>query len=250
MGYPLAFLTRADLLKVLYDHVKDKSKVLTSKWVTAIDQDKSGATVHCKDGSSYTGDIVVGADGIHSAVKTLMQDHIEKSSPGSTEKDRNGVSAEYNCIFGLGNPVKGEVQVGHSHRSYARDQSTLSFVGTGGILYWFLFSKLDKRYYGKDMPRYTKEDAVEAAKAFYDIHMTDQIKFDEVFEQRTFVNMSCVGELQIQTAWLELCANWVETEESQNEHWTSDRIVCIGDSVHKVSLHSSITRGALTKFNH
>ncbi|KFY97499.1 hypothetical protein V500_02044 [Pseudogymnoascus sp. VKM F-4518 (FW-2643)] len=36
-----------------------------------------------------------------------------------------------------------------------------------------------------------------------------------VWERRTFANMSCV-------------------EESTNEHWTSDRFVCLGDSIHKV----------------
>lgn len=194
MGYPLAFLQRRDLLKVLFEHVKDKSKVFTSKWVTEIEQDDSDATVYCKDGSNYTGDIVVGADGIHSAVRGLMQNHIEKSTPGATEKDSNGTSAEYNCIFGLGNSV-GDVTAGDSHRSYAKDHSTLSFVGGDGILYWFLFSKLDKRYYGKDIPKYTKEDAEEAAKAFYDIHMTDDIKYKEIWEQRTFANMTCLGEL-------------------------------------------------------
>lgn len=216
MGYPLAFLQRRDLLKVLSDHVKDKSKVLTSKRVTAIQQDSNGATVYCKDGSSYAGDIVVGADGIHSTVKKLMLDQIESIHPGTTEKDRNSVSAEYNCIFGIGNPVKGHVVPGDSHRSYDKDHSTLSFVGKGGMLYWFLFSKLDKRYVGKDIPRYSTEDAIEAAKAFTDIHMTDTIKFGEVFEQRTFVNMTCI-------------------EESQNENWTSERVVCLGDSIHKMT---------------
>jgi hypothetical protein len=71
----------------------------------------------------------------------------------------------------------------------------LSFVGAGGVLYWFLFSKLDKRYHGKDIPKYTKEDEAEAAKAFYDIHVTDEIKFDELWEQRAFANMTYVGEL-------------------------------------------------------
>ncbi|KAF8857859.1 monooxygenase [Acephala macrosclerotiorum] len=216
MGYDFAFLTRHDLLKVLFDHIKDKSKVRTSKRVTTIEQTSSGVTVTCKDGSSYSGDIVVGADGIHSTVRSLMQDHIEKSNPGSTEKDRKSISAEYNCIFGLGKPVDGVVSVGDSHRSLTKNHSTLSFVGRGGVLYWFLFSKLDKRYHGSEIPRYTKEEMEEAVKAFNDIHMTESITYGQVWERRTFANMLCV-------------------EESQNEHWTADRIVCLGDAVHKMT---------------
>jgi len=215
MGYPLAFLQRRDLLKVLYDHLPDKSKVICSKRVSKVEHVDGGVVVQCEDGSEFSGDIVVGADGIHSSVRTLMQQHMELSNPGVTEKDRNGLSAEYNCIFGLGNPVEGIVHPGDSHRTYAKGHSTLSFIGRGGKLYWFLFSKLDKRYYGKDIPRYTIKDAEEGAKAFFNIHMTDTITFDKVWEQRTMANMSCV-------------------EESVNDHWTSDRIVCLGDAIHKV----------------
>lgn len=56
----------------------------------------------------------------------------------------------------------------------------------------------------------------EAARAFSDIHMTDSLTYDKIWEQRTFSNMLCV-------------------EESQNEHWTADRMVCLGDAVHKMT---------------
>jgi 2-polyprenyl-6-methoxyphenol hydroxylase-like FAD-dependent oxidoreductase len=194
--------------------------VHTSKRVYAIDHQDTGVVVHCEDGTEYSGDIVVGADGIRSTVRFLMQQHIETTRPGATEKDRNSISAEYSCIFGIGNPVEGTVKPGDTHRSYAKNHSTLSFVGRGGKLYWFLFSKLEKKYYGNDIPRYTTADAEEAVKAFYQIHMTDTITFREVWEQRTFANMVCI-------------------EESKNEHWTSDRFVCLGDAVHKVSRRQS-----------
>lgn len=144
-----------------------------------------------------------------------MLKHIEISMPGATKKDSNSISAEYNCIFGMANPVNAIVKQGEMHRTYAKGYSTLSFVGPGGQLYFFLFSKLDKRYYGKDIPRYAKGEIEGAVRAFFDIHMTDTITFGMVWEQHTVANMSCV-------------------EESENEHWTSDRFVCLGDAIHKV----------------
>jgi 2-polyprenyl-6-methoxyphenol hydroxylase-like FAD-dependent oxidoreductase len=202
-------------LKILYDGIPDKSKIHTSKRVLNVDHSNSGVVVHCQDGSKYSGDIVVGADGIHSVIRPLMLQYIESWNPGSTKHDRNSISAEYSCIFGLGEPVDGPVRIGDSHRTYIKDHSTLSFVGRCGRLYWFLFSKLDRRYYGEAIPKFTRAEMEEAAKAFFKIHMTDAITFDQVWERRTLANMSCV-------------------EESQNNHWTSGRFVCLGDSIHKV----------------
>lgn len=209
-------MQRRDLLKVLSDRIPDKTKIHVSKCVIKVDHKDTGVIVHCQDGSTYAGDIVVGADGVHSAVKTLMQDHIDLSAPGKTKKDREGLSAEYNCIFGLGKPVPGTIP-GQTHRTYDKGISTLSLVGEGGRMYWFLFTKLDKRYFGKDIPRYTKDDMDEAIKVFLNVHMTESITYDKVWETRSFANMTCV-------------------EESKNENWTADRFVCIGDSIHKVGV--------------
>ncbi len=214
-GYPGSFLQRRDLLKVLYDHIPDKSKVHISKRVTKVDHEDTGVIVHCGDGSTYAGDIVVGADGVHSGIKTMMQDHIDLSAPGKTKKDREGLSAEFNCIFGLGKSIAGSIP-GQTHRTYGEGISTLSLVGEGGRLYWFMFTKMDKRYFGKNIPKYMKKDMEEAVKVFSNVHMTESITYGQIWEARTFANMTCV-------------------EESKSENWTADRFVCIGDSVHKVS---------------
>lgn len=117
-GYPLAFLLRQDLLKVLSDSIPDSSKVHTSKRVFEVDHTDSGVTVHCKDGSKYAGDILFGADGIHSTVRSLMRRNIEILRPGATKKDSNSISAQFSCIFGLGNPVRGKTTIGDCHRTY------------------------------------------------------------------------------------------------------------------------------------
>ena len=211
-------MQRYNLLRVLSEDLPDKTKLHTSKWVTDVNQGDSGITVQCADGSTYSGDIVVGADGVHSIVKKVMLKQIEQVRPGTTKKDQNSVSAEYNCIYGMGTQVKGDLKAGWYHRTYAHDLSTMIFVGTDGILYWFLFSKLDKRYYGDDIPKYTLADAEVTAQAFFDIKLPHSTTYRDLWKTRTMVNMTSI-------------------EEAQNEHWTNGRIVCIGDSIHKQTIN-------------
>lgn len=60
------------LLKVLYDNLSFKDRVLTRKRVVRVDTVEGFVHVQTEDGSKYKGDIVVGADGVHSAVRREM----------------------------------------------------------------------------------------------------------------------------------------------------------------------------------
>lgn len=70
------------VLQVLYENLKDKSKVLTSSRVSEIKLDDSGATAITINGESYKGDIIIGADGIHSKVRDEMWRLANKLQPG------------------------------------------------------------------------------------------------------------------------------------------------------------------------
>lgn len=60
------------LLQVLYNNLKFKNRVLTQKRAIRVDTFENYTCVHTQDGSTYNGDIIVGADGIHSVVRTEM----------------------------------------------------------------------------------------------------------------------------------------------------------------------------------
>jgi len=47
--------------------------------------------VKCADGTVYEGDIVIGADGIHSRVRMEMQRIAHNTSPGLMECDKTGM---------------------------------------------------------------------------------------------------------------------------------------------------------------
>jgi 2-polyprenyl-6-methoxyphenol hydroxylase-like FAD-dependent oxidoreductase len=61
-GFRLGFTDRPTLLLALKDNIKNQSTLLVSKVVSQVEQDSKSATVFCQDGSSYTADVVVGAD--------------------------------------------------------------------------------------------------------------------------------------------------------------------------------------------
>lgn len=77
-NYPLVFLERQVLLQNLHDHLREvKEFVLTKKKVTKIENFDTHIQAHCADGSSYEGDLIVGADGVRSLVREHMWDYME-----------------------------------------------------------------------------------------------------------------------------------------------------------------------------
>jgi 2-polyprenyl-6-methoxyphenol hydroxylase-like FAD-dependent oxidoreductase len=70
------------VLQVLYDNIKDKKKVLTEKRIQSVEITDDGVVAGTSDGSFYEGDILVGADGIHSTVRREMWKIANRQSPG------------------------------------------------------------------------------------------------------------------------------------------------------------------------
>jgi salicylate hydroxylase len=69
-GAPYVVLHRSDLLDILLAAAEDAgAELLTSRRVAEIHRHASGNTVVTTDGMSYEADVVIGADGLHSAVR-------------------------------------------------------------------------------------------------------------------------------------------------------------------------------------
>lgn len=70
-GAPQLTLHRADLLSALASDF-DVTKVLFNKRIEHIKEENDQVVVQCADNSEYTFDAFIGADGIHSAVRTAL----------------------------------------------------------------------------------------------------------------------------------------------------------------------------------
>lgn len=72
IGYPQIFIDRQAVIRILFEKLRHRERVVSSKRVVHIEHGKTDVTVFTEDGSRYTGDFVVGADGVHSTVREEM----------------------------------------------------------------------------------------------------------------------------------------------------------------------------------
>ncbi len=74
---------RGILQQVLLE-VLGEEHVLTGKPCKHVEQDGERVTLHCEDGSTYTSDLLLGADGIHSAVRRSLFSEVPLRYGGET----------------------------------------------------------------------------------------------------------------------------------------------------------------------
>lgn len=82
-GFPHVTMHRADLHAILVDALKDNpdATVHLNAKVCGFEQQDSSVTLHLADGRQFIGDALIGADGLHSAVR---RQHIGASKPQFT----------------------------------------------------------------------------------------------------------------------------------------------------------------------
>jgi hypothetical protein len=124
------------------------------------------------------------------------------------------MSIHYACIFGASAAVPG-LNEEHLHLRVDDGASFILIPGVNGRLSWFIILKLDKRYQYGSVPRFSVTDAAAWGERLTDKYVWKDIKFKEVWQNRETFSMTAL-------------------EENVFQNWSCGRIVCIGDSMHKV----------------
>ncbi|KAG0015352.1 hypothetical protein BGZ80_009900 [Entomortierella chlamydospora] len=102
-GYETLVTSRDQFHALLLSRVP-KEKIRTNKKIVSLTQDNESVTITCADGSSYTGDILVGADGAYSSVRTALYTEIKKE--GDMPKvDEEELISHYLSIMGTTDPL-------------------------------------------------------------------------------------------------------------------------------------------------
>ncbi|RLL95502.1 hypothetical protein CFD26_100774 [Aspergillus turcosus] len=216
-GLPFAFLERRRMLRVLYDTLPDSSRVLVDKAVISVEREDSDLMrVTTRDGSVYHGNLVVGADGVHSRVRAEMWRLANsKSSNAFPVHEMSSMTVEFACVFGISSSVP-KLKVGEQVASLNNGRSYLTFPGKDGRVFWFLLLKLDRKYSYSNAPRFSSTDAEKICERYADDHIWDGVFFRDLWKNRQV-------------------SSFVNLEENVFRKWHWEGIVCIGDSMHKMA---------------
>ncbi|KAL4878068.1 hypothetical protein BJY04DRAFT_229969 [Aspergillus karnatakaensis] len=215
-GRPMAFLSRQELIEVLYTSFEDTSHIHVNQRVARVQQGKDRIRVVTETGTTFEGDLVVGADGVHSKVRSEMWSFANSPELGRIAlREHKAVTVEYSCIFGISSAVTG-LEVGEQVASFHDGFTVMTYQGLGGRVYWFVVEKLDKRYTYPHLPRFTQQDAINGCSRLGDVWLRNTVHFRDVWANRETFAMTALEECVLRP-------------------WHSGRIVCIGDSIHKMT---------------
>ncbi|KAM7191618.1 hypothetical protein V8F20_009225 [Naviculisporaceae sp. PSN 640] len=253
-GHPAMFLHRQELVDMLYEHLPGASKhVHYNKQVTGITTSPEPTiagqevTVTCSDGSTYHGSMVIGADGVYSTVRRLMNSKLGLPATGP-KSNTEPMNTTYLGVFGSCKPltIPHEAESkssskdaptsddgnGDSPQAEGKPMPADSFYETHGPKYAFQLGLHHTRTFfgvyhriptqpssGSILPRrepYTEAEKEALAAQYADFHLSPWHTFSDAWKNQIWTHMAPL-------------------EEGVARIWFSgeDRIVLLGDSVHK-----------------
>lgn len=182
---PSILFDRQTLVRHLYENLPDRSKIHTSKRVERIEHTEQGVRVHLADGTVEEGDIVIGADGVHSRAKECMWEYASRADTDPIPKnDKLAFSSEFGGLFGVSKPNDTfDLGPADSNVIYGHGTDKLLFTQPDKV-YWAIMFQDDRSQPPKKRPA-SEADMEAVAKQFADHNMTEKIKFRDLWESRT-----------------------------------------------------------------
>ncbi|PSS00890.1 hypothetical protein BD289DRAFT_283263 [Coniella lustricola] len=207
LGHNWMCFHRPQLIQLLYDELPEReTRMLPNKALETIETTADGVRVVCKDGSEYEGSIVVGADGVNSAVRRHLATQLNDA------KLAEPFTTSYRGLFGWSTLPEG-IKLHHLYEMHG-DKVTVQVIPGQDKAMFLVYERLPAP--SKTSVRYTDEDKEAFAAKYADFHVAESVRF---------------GDIWAQAQW-SFCSG---LEEGLAEKWYGDRIVLIGDTVHKMT---------------
>ncbi|ROW15907.1 hypothetical protein VPNG_02531 [Cytospora leucostoma] len=231
-GHPWMLFHRAKLLELLWESLPGKeTKVKVNKKVVSVASNRNGVVVTCADGTSESGSIVIGCDGVHSTVRQAIRKlRSEKKRAGSklslaslasslssnsdSGEDRPMKTYYYGLIGWI--PLPDGLQPAACYEVRSEPKGKTFHILTGvDTAYFLVYVHLDKPT--RERSRYTDEDAEKLAAELAGHKITSDITFGDLWQSRKWGKM-------------------LDFEEGiLGSKWYHERVVLVGDAVHKLT---------------
>ncbi|KAF4778492.1 hypothetical protein HER10_EVM0005774 [Colletotrichum scovillei] len=221
-GYDTRTLDRQVFLRKLYERLPDHSKVHEKARVQEITEESSKTRVILADGREFVGDVVVGADGVHSKVREIMWDKANAANPGMiTVEEKRAMVTQYNAIVMASSPVPGLGS--HDMEVTSNDKFSFLLLCQPEWISIIVHNKLPEEQHctWPTRRRYTESDMEALVSKISEYPVTETVVFGELWKRR-------------------LKAQMISLEEGVLENWFFGRIVLAGDAVHKVTPNSAL----------
>lgn len=198
---------RAELHKALYENLPDHdSRVLAGKQVATIETTADGVKVTCKDDSVYEGSIVVGADGVSSAVRKELAKSL------GDEKLAEPFTTTYRGLYGVSTWMKG-VEENTLYEMHG-DKVTIQIIPSKDTMMFLVYQRLPET--SKASVRYTEEEKEAFAAEVGEMYVAPTVQFKDIWSEQTWSYASGL-------------------EEGIADKWYGERVVLVGDTVHKMT---------------
>ncbi|CAJ2508340.1 Uu.00g133660.m01.CDS01 [Anthostomella pinea] len=212
-GYPFLLILRSDLVRILYANLKRRdTHVRTDTQVIDIVPHAHGIHVKAKDGAVVEGSIVIGSDGVHSETRSLMQ-RLAIQSTGVDEG--NPMQSSFYGLFGRASIDQVKIEPGVLFESRGAG-TVIQCSGTRRTLHFVTLTPLPSRV--TERIRYNTEGMETYATSIADVAVCPGVTFREIWKHADKSTTVLVNQ-----------------EEGFLSHWHHDRIVLVGDAVHKVT---------------
>ncbi|KAI0540082.1 hypothetical protein GGR58DRAFT_511929 [Xylaria digitata] len=217
-GHGIRIVHRPHYVEALYKSLPEsaKARIHVRKRVVCIDVADDGVAVHCTDGTVEHGSIVIGADGVHSRTRQVMQS-LAAGSPADTEQPSPYVTT-YRLLFGNLAPLP-SLPSNTNFECAADGVSTQILTGTRQA--WFAVYEKIETPISKRL-RWTEDDKRAVLKKRGHLYMAPGYTLNDVYQRSS-------GAVSL-----------INLEEGLVDTWFWKRIVLVGDAVRKLEPHAGL----------